>query len=347
VTIVSPAESAGRVEIADWIELLLVTRNSPRFSRADLLGWLQLEEDTQHGELDAWGDELEISQTDDYAIVDDVYEELLRRADILGERYPFSLEHFGNQWVIQDASFSRRGGHRVSNEAYILCLLMSVIRKGIVQYPAGDQTASSIDHLFQALSVAVAKAWMRGEAYWFGSPRPDGTTTLVAGLTELIRLTGYGRLKDPLPASRNNRENDGGIDVVAWRPFADGLTAFVLFGQAASGKNYKGKDVGSRLVPDFKWFFQEFFAEHYMTALFIPFIQHDFWKPLKSEDYELAARDHALHNESRFGLVFDRLRITEVSSDILEVYDFSESIHLAGVARSALTWIRQLQRSSL
>jgi hypothetical protein len=66
--------------------------------------------------------------------------------------------------------------------------------------------------------------------------------------------------------------------------------------------------------------FLDWFVTHpsrfYLPAIFIPFVQHHNFEPVKAEAYDIAVRDYCRRTEITHGLVIDRLRIVElIASD--------------------------------
>ena len=110
-------------------------------------------------------------------------------------------------------------------------------------------------------------------------------------------------------SENNGKEKDAGIDVIAWRDFADARPGkIILFGQVASGKNWTAKSVKSD-TPRFLSWFSVRPTEHFIPAIFIPFPQHHDCTGRAAAAFEAVAHDEAWQREQEFGLVIDRLRI--------------------------------------
>lgn len=209
----------GRVQIADWIETSLLVRG-PRPIGIDPLytffaSSIGLEEQGVQTGL----------------------REMSRRAGLLGSRYPFALH----------GEFAVQSRDEASTSAYVSAALMAPgnpVREHLRAAP--DETMAVI---FENLVCeATARIWGdAGAAIRFGWPseagRPpefDQAIHWLAGKIGVDVGQGY----------RQPRRKDGGVDVVAWRPFPDGRSGFpVLLVQCTMQENLlaKGMDVDTRL----------------------------------------------------------------------------------------------------
>jgi hypothetical protein len=161
---------------------------------------------------------------------------------------------------------------------------------------------------FQSIATEAAAEILGGDAISFGWPRPEGTAFIPA-LQNAARLLRLGTPLNSPPLWSKGSEKDAGIDVIAWRDFADNFPGkIVLFGQVASGSNWTEKSVKAD-TPRFLSWFSERPTQHYIPAIFIPFPQHHGCSGRKESAFDEVARAEAWLREQQYGLVIDRLRI--------------------------------------
>lgn len=208
----------GRDRIADWIETVLIVRGERPLGLDYLHGYFE----SRHGlepQMVATG-----------------VREMGRRATLLGERYPFKI----NEYAV-------RSTPDVRSSAYAAISLMAPgnpVREYLNAAPS-----ESMAVIFENLVVdATSRIWGDpGRALRFGWPsdigRPPEFDLAIRWLAQKIGVeTGQGY--------RQPRRKDGGVDVVAWRPFPDGRSGFpVLIVQCTLQQNLlaKGMDVDTRL----------------------------------------------------------------------------------------------------
>ena len=208
----------GRTRIADWIETVLLVRGNRPLGIDPLNGYFE----ARHG--------LEPQ------MVSTGIREMSRRAGLMGERYPFDVNEFAVR-SLTDAECT----------TYVTATLLApgnAVREYISASP--DESMAVI---FENLVVgASSRIWGdAGKALRFGWPsdigRPPEFDQAIAWLASKIGVdVGHGY--------RQPRRKDGGVDVVAWRPFPDGRSGFpVLLVQCTLQENLlaKGMDVDTRL----------------------------------------------------------------------------------------------------
>ena len=171
--------------------------------------------------------------------------------------------------------------------------------------------------VFQAVAVEAAAGVLGGESFSFGWPRPDGSAFLSA-LREVSRRLGLGTPLESVPLWSKGQEKDAGIDVIAWRGFADRRPGkLVLFGQVASGRDWTGKSVKTKASKFLMSWFSRQPTKHFVPAIFIPFPQHHDCAGRDDHAFETVAADEAWFREQEFGLVIDRLRIVDTAAQRL------------------------------
>lgn len=116
---------------------------------------------------------------------------------------------------------------------YIFCLLLS--------YCSDKQKrVAGLKHeiMFEQLACVVARRYIDGKVLRFGFPRTD----LPRSFTKALGCV-CCKLHEWTPfAGRTGRQKDGGLDLLAWKPFPDGQPGkLILFGHCASGSDWDEK----------------------------------------------------------------------------------------------------------
>ena len=209
----------GRDVIADWIETALLVRGPRPIGLDALLEFFERWQGLEPQRVNVGIREME------------------RRSRILGARYPFRTH---GEIAVQAA-----GGAAGSTYAAFALLAPS----NPVRTYLGAAPDESMALIFEnATAAAVRNLWgNQGKALRFGWPsdvgRPPEFDQAVRWLAGKIGVeVGHGY--------RQPRRKDGGVDVVAWRPFADGRSGFPLvLVQCTLQENLlsKGADVDTRL----------------------------------------------------------------------------------------------------
>jgi hypothetical protein len=259
----------GRERIADWIETALVVRGPRPIGLDPLYEFFE-----KHRGLEE-------------QLVNTGIREMDRRSRLLGNAYPFRLH---GEFAVQ----YRPGA---SASVYTTIALMAPgnpVREHLNSAP--DETMAVIFE--NVVADAVARLWGdHGKALRFGWPsdigRPPEFDLAIRWLAEKIGVEmGQGY--------RQPRRKDGGVDVVAWRPFLDGKSGFpVLLVQCTLQENLvaKGMDVDTRLWSS--WLAMDVDP---MTALATPTAL-----PTGTTWNELALKY----------MVLDRIRLTELAEHIV------------------------------
>lgn len=136
------------------------------------------------------------------------------------------------------------------------------------------------------------------------------------GLRQTFTRFGIGtvRTNDDIPDGLPTSLKDGGIDVIAWRNHPDGMPGkLYLIGQCASGLQWREKSVVEYIRQLHGSWFTQRPAEYSTPAMFIPFpFHHDIDE--RPGSYLEAVKNRFWHEEPRFGMIFDRLRITHFAN---------------------------------
>ncbi len=200
-----------------------------------------------------------------------------RRSRLLGSAYPF---------VVQSVGAVARSDAALSSYAALLLLAVpdAPFRRSGPELSDGAElferiTSAAVRGLFGPETQSLRFAWPSEEG------RPSGFPEAVKWLAERMRI--------PLgTAFRPPRRQDGGVDVIAWRSFADTMPGFpILLAQCTIERDFvhKAADVDTRL-----WSGWLRLDVDPLTALAIPFVL-----PPGEDWNEMASRT----------LVLDRLRL--------------------------------------
>lgn len=260
----------GRESVADWIETTLLTRGTRQLGHDALYALAEEEIGIGHAQVNL---ALGVMQ---------------RRAALLGAKYPFQIH-----------AVAVRALPTASSAAYTSLLLLTP--EGIARQTVRGGPTDEMVILFELMvERAVRNIWGgAGASLRFGHPsehgRPIEFGAAIAWLASKIGIpvgSGY----------RQPRRKDGGVDVVAWRPFQDGRSGFpVLLVQCTLQSDIiaKARDIDVRLWSS--WLAMDFEP---LTALAIP----------QTVPRGVVWDEIALH-----GMVLERLRLTELLKEAEEL----------------------------
>lgn len=188
--------AVGRESVADWIESTVLARGSRQ------MGWDEVDRIAE--------EELHVSP----ALVGLAGRVMRLRSSHLGKAYPF---------VVDDLAIRCRSESTTQPYAALLHLAPgSPCRQLLFRDPT-----DVMERIFEEIaSLAAAQLWgSAGRALRFGWPsdigRPQAFGDAVAWLAQQMNLT-------PGAGYRPPKRKDGGVDVVAWRPFPDGRPGFPI-----------------------------------------------------------------------------------------------------------------------
>lgn len=227
-------------DLADWLEVSAWAQTDAKISRAEVVAPFSFEEDSTVAD----------------EIIDQIWDEIRTRALHLGDKYPFELSP-------DEQIFSFKGDDAGANPTpYLICLLISYL--GLPAFSSSKTTQGSF--LFEKLCTHSAKQYLsdpycKANGLQFGSPRKDWKKKVKKfpqAVDELILSIGDG--ENRVSSVRNTTKvvgdgGDGGLDVVAWRPFIDNKRGcLLLFGQCATSRS---KDDYMSKVGELNTFLQE------------------------------------------------------------------------------------------
>ncbi len=336
----APLGDSTRSVAADWVELHALLDESSA-NEQGLIRSQAVQREPDHSDfrtdIDSELVDEEILEPENDFLSERVYEELAYRQRALGTLYPFVLSSEYGKWSLRRREPVSESEHAAHN-CYLCCLLISAIHSDLLPTTNDHEVFKSSAKAMQVESYLAAAEILGGRAYWFGFPRPDGTGMLEA-IQDLAQEMGTAVAPAARPTGLSPNAADGTVDIVVWRPFLDGQAASVVaYGQVASGNNWKEKPIKSLIEGHFLPWFDKVPSHKYIEMLFVPFPQHHEQVEDKKEDYRIIAAKKAHVREKDYGVVIDRLRLTELMalSKTSERYERNEyELHES----YALKWI--------
>lgn len=203
--------------VADTVELELLTGSASARS----LGWVRSE---SVAASDANSTDLTLA-----------IQTISRRAQLLGDRYPIEVTHAG-----------LKVSPTVARTVYEAMLLVTTGNPS-APFPSGQIALAA--ELFEHIVTHAAQTLLGegSQAVRFGYPgergRPPEFPLAIPWLVKMMNLKGGTAYRDPA-------RRDGGVDVVAWRPFPDGRPGFpIQLIQVTLEKSFSHKagDINARL----------------------------------------------------------------------------------------------------
>jgi len=349
VVINPPTPSDTRSALADWLELQTLMDARGVSTRSVLLNVLDILEDnsSEFNSIDTeTGEVLDkaILEESRQQFIDIAFEELDYRQRILGESYPFEVVAARHRLTFRENQTNHSG-----QVVYLFCLLACAIRERKLQpVNALVQAEQKIADAFQICACLAAGGYLNGEVSSFGFPRATGTGFLVA-LRETFARFGIGlvRASNGIPDGLPTSLKDGGIDVIAWRNHPDGMPGkMYLIGQCASGTKWREKTVTEYIDQLHTAWFTHQPAKHSMPAMFIPFPFHHDIEERKGSFWD-TVKNRFWYDEPRFGMVFDRLRITYFAN-VCMAFTVLHRNQVDGTERfdQVISWVRDTRQTA-
>jgi len=324
-----PVLNASTPTLADWMELQTLASPRHRTNDSELIAIGQVESDP---------DEDDTIEADAHLenLAAEVFDELDRRSKATNGCYPFTINDAGTMLLLRDGTLES------GPYAYLFCLLVSEFRRQqMIARSVFAPVESEVPHLFQVCSTVAAAGLLRGAAVSFGSPRPDGSGFLTALRRTYEERMREGRTEHSARPGVTSHTKDGGIDVIAWRDFPDGLPGkLYLLGQCASGSGYPSKGTRSFIGSFHGDWFNVAPASPPIEALFIPFmLDHDL-TVRRSETLSVARAGRYLSLTRDLGVILDRCRIAcLVEEGIAVARDKPEWVERACEMTQVRNWV--------
>lgn len=278
-----PSARADVHEIADYTEIECWKRG--RVSVTEIAGLLRRVEELDYSQ--GVSDEDEVS-----VLVEEVYAEVDQRCQACGDGYPFAIEQTGYRLERRES-----GGDSARRFIYQYLLLATRLRMDKYRKHADIDGAL----LFEYLAAEVARKYFGAgaESLVFGTAA--GTGEIRARLDFLCKRTGEGGGSGRHVVAQSK---DAKLDVVVWKSFRDGLPGKMMgFGQCKTGTDWR--DQLTQLQPDV--FCDQLRSTPVLTPVRMFFVAE---APDRSGWRSVA---------KPAGLLFDRCRIVEYSSDMCRV----------------------------
>ncbi|MEX1231259.1 MAG: hypothetical protein WEB58_13520 [Planctomycetaceae bacterium] len=227
----TPSPQADTRELADFAELLCWLRGST--SAREIVACLGRVDDNDSN-VGCTDDDDENAET-----LDEVMNEIERRATACGSGYPFRLEMAGSVLrLIDDAQ-------DVSPSIIYLYLLLSTRLNMKDNRVHAELDGTKLMELLSAHALKNYLGTTRAKTVVFGTALADTFENKVNGLcSELGEGSGFRNLDGTL-----TQANDDKLDTVGWIPFSDRLPGqLIVFGQCKTGSNWR--DTTTQLQPE-------------------------------------------------------------------------------------------------
>jgi hypothetical protein len=325
-----PDTSAHVTKLADWLELNALSNPEGLIGFGTLISASEMSEEEQP-------EDISDDDTSGETLVLSVQAEIQRRQEAIGHDYPFRIAENGQSIHVVGATSD-------TGTAYLFCLFLSHAGdRTIVPKKLAPRMTNKVRNLFQACATVAAGGFVQGTAVSFGWPRTNRKQFLIE-VKRVYALFGDGTpVNRPRPAAPAGVKDDG-IDIIAWRPAADGLAGTqYLIGQVASGRDWKDKSVVVDSAHFHEYWFKVRPACKHQDAMFMPFCL----EPIptdKSASYEEVLKDHMQDLTIRYGNLFYRYRIARYVAEGMRLH--AEGQHIDGPESfgEILRWVKRYRK---
>jgi hypothetical protein len=231
-------QGQNRSRLADWLELSALVAFSGSVSSTSLRKLIGANSDSDdHGQMTdpATGEiiEREILEPDSDDAISRTYEEIEYRYRLCGDAYPFEVEYddggnvYGGYYRLK-RKFESEVKATDPYIFYLLGLLETGIRDGLVSVQRPATTHYELGRLFQIAACLAMGGYLRGDIVWFGFPRLERDAFLPA-LTRAFQRIGSHKVLEKVPPGYPQHLKDAGVDILGWLDFADGRGSECLF----------------------------------------------------------------------------------------------------------------------
>lgn len=246
------------------------------------------------------------------------------RRDMLGpSAYPFGLDVRG------DILTCRLDEDSVGHAAYVLSLVLSNLQslssilQGTRLHPE-DHEVRRLRQFFQYFATAALASEIRGSAWSFGFPRPDGSGFLNK-LTDIWQVLRDGIVEMQPGAPRHPMDDQ--VDVFAARMHRDGMPGFPLAAaQVATGQDASDKSLKGHLSAFKHRWFRRQPATEFMAYMIVPFARSD---------------EQLLDDVRIMGNVLHRLRLPRRVVEAAQLVEAGETIEGYDRLADAVRWVAQ------
>jgi hypothetical protein len=278
----APLLTATFDELVDWLEFSSFFSNDKTARVDELFRHFEMQYEAQGSDIA----ELDSAKDQFYDAIENEY---IFRRDALGEAYPFELLNYGEEFGLKPKD-QRKGA-----SLYLLCLILShVTNSSVLAKPPSDATVRDVRKKhWQVFSTLALAGHAVGPAISIGWPRAI-KGSIISVVQRACNLSETGKARSAPASTASAGAKDGGVDVLAWSPAADRPPPVrFIFGQAASGHNWRGKPA----KPDAESFLKNYYDE---------------WPNCNTEYVTICpfrvTEDHLHQNSGSHGHILDRTR---------------------------------------
>ena len=266
---------------ADYLELKAAFSKYGQSFSQDIVDALELAADEEYTDVDE-----EIRRREDIAA--GAVDRIASRERVLGEAYPFRIDDAGDIVSFMGEQLDE------GETAYVVSLILSNLKSVSPLMSTSNQHPTCGDvrllrRYFQYLATAAVAGEVRGPAWSFGFPRPDGSGFLTK-LNEIWATLRDGKVGADPSAPPNAKDDQ--IDIFARREQQDGLPGFLLVAaQVATGANWREKSIRGHVSFTFtkRWFHPE------PVSVMVPYHVIPFARPDERFRDDVATLGHVLH----------------------------------------------------
>ncbi len=289
---------------ADYVELLALFSNGDSVTAVHLISRLEgegisiIDDESRNDTGDEIGSLNDQVKDKQEAWSYEVFSVISDRCVSFGEKYPFYVDD--RRIVLKDALTTIQ-------KIYLMLLLSSSLK----YFP---KLQSNLTSEFEKISFFALKNYLPDQAKvkQFGK-KSDYTGSAIEKIRKLAVDMGLEVDEDHLSdiSPQNNQEE--GLDLVGWLPFADQIPSMLsVLGQCACGKEWRNKQTETKRYEEFLKFYKVF----PIHTLFIP--------------YALGRPNNRFYQSkdiNKGSLIFDRKRILELAGEDLTFFnDFDSSV---------------------
>ena len=324
---------------ADYIELFAYFSKSSEALFAELINAAEIGTEQDRNSIND-----EISCREESQI--ETREVIRRRAELLGDVYPFSFGSGENSIKYTGISSDDFSDPQIlGRTSYMISLVLSnrpPLRQVLdaEKVKIDDDEVMMIRRYFQYFATAALAGEINGSAWSFGFPRPDGSMFRDA-LQEIWKTLKDGEVNPNLGAPK--RAKDDKVDVFAARMHRDGYPGFLLaVGQVATGKNWRSKSILGYVIQ----------GGGFKTKWFLPppvtnFICYHI-VPFTFADFTVDKRFEFSNDCAEFGNILHRLRIPcRVKEACIRHDEGGISIQAFDKLYEAVDWVKEYRRRGL
>lgn len=318
--LVFPSDAVSKSPIdfdvtADFLELCAFFSSDESTLTSVLANEATIGAEEDYSDLDA---ELRCGEEE---LVSGTVNQMETRRDSLQGTYPFELDSQGEivECVMTDRSLGQ--------VAYVLSLILSNLRSvspilgGSRLHPT-DSEVRALRKYFEYCATAALAAEIQGDAWSFGSPRPDGSSFLTK-LADIFVSLGDGRVERQVGAPRYSK--DDGVDVFAARQHRDRLPGFLFaVAQVSTGRHPEMKSLKGGMSR----FFGRWFAQPPTTDV-IPYMIVPFAKD----------RDGFTDDVRKYGNVLHRLRVPRRVEEAADLVRAGVTVEAYDRLREVSQWV--------